>query len=161
VSAFIGVGSNLDEPVTQVRSAIAAIAGAPGWQFESQSSLYASPPMGPPDQPNYVNAVIRLSTKLDCFELLSRLQDIETALGKVPSDIHWGPRVIDLDILLFGDLEYRTADLTVPHPGILQRPFVVVPLAEIAPALILSNGIAVTDMACRLDTANLRRIHNE
>ena len=117
--------------------------------------------MGPVDQPNYVNAVIRLSTELDCLELLSRLQDIETAHGRVPSDIHWGPRVLDLDILLFGEIEFHSADLTVPHPGILQRSFVVVPLAEIAPDLILPNGIAAADMARRLTCDDLQRIDNE
>jgi 2-amino-4-hydroxy-6-hydroxymethyldihydropteridine diphosphokinase len=161
VSAFIGVGSNLNDPVTQVRSALMAMVRASDWKVESQSSLYTSPPMGPVDQPNYVNAVIRLSTKLDCRELLGRLQDIETAYGRVPSDIHWGPRVLDLDILLFGEIEIHAADLTVPHPGILQRSFVVVPLAEIAPDCILPNGITASDMAERLTHDDLQRIDNE
>jgi 2-amino-4-hydroxy-6-hydroxymethyldihydropteridine diphosphokinase len=161
VSAFIGVGSNLNDPPAQVRSAITAMGRVCDWTVESQSSLYVSRPMGPPDQPNYVNAVVQLSTELSCLALLSRLQDIETAHGRVHSDIHWGPRVLDLDILIFGEFEFHTGKLTVPHPGILQRPFVVVPLAEIAPDLILPNGIAATDMVRNLTCDELQRIDNE
>ena len=134
--AYIGLGSNLDDPVAQVKHAIAALAGLPQSRLLRQSRLYASPPLGPLDQPDYVNAVVELETSLTPVQLLAALQDIERAQGRVRTR-HWGERIIDLDLLLYADLQMDSAALQLPHPGIATRAFVLRPLAELAPDLMI------------------------
>ena len=138
--AFIGIGSNLQDPQAQAMSAIAAIDAADELILAKRSSLYSSPPMGPPDQPCYINAVVALRTSLTSLELLEHLQLIEREHGRVRRDVHWGPRTLDLDILLFGNETVTTERLRIPHPGMLDRAFVILPLAEIAPTQVLPNG---------------------
>ncbi len=156
--AFIGIGSNLCDPLFQVRSAIKAIAQAADISLEQTSSLYLSPPMGPPDQPNYVNAVAMISTFHNSYQLLTRLQGIERDHGRIRSVKRWGPRTLDLDILLFGTESIDTETLRIPHEGLTERPFVVVPLSEIAPDLILPNGECVSDLAARMQSQTLTRL---
>lgn len=158
---FVGIGSNLQQPQAQVVSAIAAIASAKEMVLEGRSPLYSSPPMGPPDQPNYVNAVVKLSTRLNSSELLDRLQKIEREHGRNRNHIHWGPRTLDLDILLFGNETIHSDQLTVPHPGMLDRAFVIIPLADIAADLILPNGIRADAMARRLRHKDLNILADE
>ncbi|MDD2893692.1 MAG: 2-amino-4-hydroxy-6-hydroxymethyldihydropteridine diphosphokinase [Halothiobacillaceae bacterium] len=134
--AYIGLGSNLDDPIAQVKHAIAALAGLPQSQLLRQSRLYASPPLGPLDQPDYVNAVVELETLLSPLQLLAALQDIERAQGRVRTR-HWGERIIDLDLLLYADLQIDSATLQLPHPGMAARAFVLRPLAELAPGLTI------------------------
>lgn len=134
--AYIGLGSNLDDPVAQVKHAIAALAGLPQSRLLRQSRLYASPPLGPLDQPDYVNAVVELETSLTPLQLLAALQDVERAQGRVRTR-HWGERIIDLDLLLYADLQMDSAALQLPHPGIAARAFVLRPLAELAPDLMI------------------------
>jgi len=131
VVACIGLGSNLDDPVAQIRRAFAALAALPQSRLTGRSSLYRTPPMGPRDQPDYVNAVARLETRLEALELLDALQAIETAQGRVRAE-RWGPRTLDLDLLLYGEARIVTDRLTVPHPGLTERDFVLVPLREMA-----------------------------
>ncbi len=133
--AYVGLGSNLDHPVAQVRGALEALADLPGTRLVAASRLYRNPPMGPQDQPDYVNAVAALSTHLEAGELLAELQVIERARGRVRGAERWGPRRIDLDLLVYGELRIERSGLSVPHPGIAVRAFVLVPLAEIAPSL--------------------------
>jgi 2-amino-4-hydroxy-6-hydroxymethyldihydropteridine diphosphokinase len=130
--AYIGIGSNLDDPVSQVKEALEELDGIPDSVLVSQSSLYASKPMGPADQPDYVNAVAALDTLLSPEELLQALQKIEQRLGREREGEKWGPRIIDLDLLLYGKKTIQTDTLTVPHPGLHERDFVIIPLAEIA-----------------------------
>ena len=130
VAAYIGLGSNLDDPAVQVTAAIEELADLPDTRLLTRSSLYRSAPMGPQDQPDYVNAVVQLRTALEPGVLLDELQAIEQAHGRVRSQ-HWGPRTLDLDILLYGDAVIDTPHLKVPHPGIAERNFVLYPLAEI------------------------------
>ncbi len=137
VEAWIGIGSNLEQPLWQVRSALDELTSVPRTRLLAASSLYRSEPMGPQDQPDYINAVARLETQLEAEALLDALQAIETAHGRVRSGEHWGPRTLDLDILLYGSERIATPRLTVPHPGIAQRNFVLYPLAEIDPELEL------------------------
>jgi len=131
--AAVGLGSNLGDPPAQIRRALSELAGLPRTLRTRVSSLYASRPMGPQDQPDYVNAVALLMTQLSPRELLQALQDIEAAHGRERAGERWGPRTLDLDLLLYADRFIDEERLTVPHPGIAERNFVLLPLAEIAP----------------------------
>jgi 2-amino-4-hydroxy-6-hydroxymethyldihydropteridine diphosphokinase len=133
--AYIGLGANLGEPRQQLQAALAELAAADEVELVRVSSFYRNPPLGPPDQPWYVNAVAQVRTRLAPEQLLRLLQSIESSLGRVRGE-HWGPRVIDLDLLLYGGEIIATAGLTVPHPEMHRRVFVLVPLAEIAPAAL-------------------------
>ncbi|MCY1268959.1 2-amino-4-hydroxy-6-hydroxymethyldihydropteridine pyrophosphokinase [compost metagenome] len=137
---FIGLGSNLAEPASQLRGALAALGELPQTQLAAVSSLYASDPLGPPDQPRYVNAVAALDTELAPLQLLDALQAIELAQGRVRKDERWGPRTLDLDILLFGRRQIDEPRLQVPHYHMHARAFVLYPLAEIAGDLRLPDG---------------------
>lgn len=135
VRAYIGLGSNLDQPAQQIRRAIAALGNFPHTQLVACSHLYRSAPLGPQDQPDFVNAVAALDTTLDVAALLRALQHVEQQQGRVRSGEQWGPRTLDLDIVLYGDLQLRGHELTVPHPQAHVRDFVLVPLLEIAPEI--------------------------
>jgi 2-amino-4-hydroxy-6-hydroxymethyldihydropteridine diphosphokinase len=130
--AYIGIGSNLDDPVRQVKEALEELDTIPDSVVIDQSSLYGSKPMGAADQPDYVNAVTALDTLLSPVELLQALQKIEQRLGRERGGEKWGARVIDLDLLLYGKKTISTDTLTIPHPGMHERDFVIIPLAEIA-----------------------------
>ncbi len=132
VTAYIGLGSNLGEPVVHVTQAFADLQKIPFTQSLRQSKLYISTPIGPAGQPDYINAVGAISTRLMPIELLRRLQTIEDTHGRHRT-VHWGPRTLDLDILLYGDQQINTEILTIPHPGLHERAFVLYPLKEIAP----------------------------
>lgn len=149
VRAYIGLGGNLDRPVERIRLARCAIGDLAGIREAGFSSLYRSAPLGPADQPEYVNAVMAIDTVLEPLALLDRLQAIETANGRVRSGERWGPRTLDLDILLYRDAIIDTERLRLPHPGLCEREFVLVPLQEIAPELwipgrgLLSDWVSV------------------
>lgn len=132
--AYVGLGSNLQEPIYQVQRALRALSALPRSRLGPVSALYRSAPMGPADQPFYINAVAALDTDLSPGVLLDHLQSIEAAQGRKRTE-HWGPRTLDLDLLLYGHVELREADLVIPHPGLHERAFVLYPLAEIAPDL--------------------------
>lgn len=135
VRAYVGLGSNLCGPVRQVREALAALAALPRTTLVSSSALYRSAPMGAAEQPEYVNAVACLDTRLAPHALLAELQRIEARHGRVRGARRWGPRTLDLDLLLYADLQCADAELTLPHPGVHQRPFVLQPLHDISPRL--------------------------
>ncbi|TDJ61395.1 MAG: 2-amino-4-hydroxy-6-hydroxymethyldihydropteridine diphosphokinase [Proteobacteria bacterium] len=156
--AFLGIGSNLHTPVDQVRGAITDISTLAAIRIMRSSSLYLSPPMGPQDQPDFVNAVVMIETFLTALALLDRLQGMERDYGRVRGGVRWGPRPLDLDILLFGDETIECNRLTIPHSGMTERAFVLVPLTEIAPDLILPNGLSVADLARRVPAADLTRL---
>lgn len=142
--AYIGLGSNLSEPIKQVNNAIKAIEKIEQSQVINVSSLYLSKPMGPQDQDDYINAVLALQTSLSATELLDSLQAIENDAGRIRKKNRWGARILDLDIILFGDQIINSERLTIPHYGMTEREFVLLPLAEIAPLLQLPNGQSVT-----------------
>ncbi len=146
VRAFIGIGSNLDDPAWQVRTAIEQLKALPSVAFAAASSLYRNPPMGPVEQPDYVNAVAAMDTALSASALLAELQRLEAAAGRQRNGLRWGPRPLDLDLLLYGDEIIRTEALSVPHPGIPERAFVLYPLAEIAPDAVVPGMGAVGDL---------------
>lgn len=135
ITAYIGLGGNLDEPAARIRAARAAIGVLPGIRELAFSSLYRSAPLGPAEQPDYVNAVMAVATSLSPLKLLDALQSVETAFGRVRLGERWGPRTLDLDLLLYGAEILANDRLTVPHPGLAQREFVLYPLLEIAPDL--------------------------
>ena len=141
--AYIGLGSNLSEPIKQVQAAINAITHISLSNVVKVSSLYLSKPMGPQDQDDYINAVLALETSLSAIELLDALQTIENEAGRVRKDNRWGARILDLDILLYGNETINNPRLTIPHYGMKEREFVLQPLAEIAPDLVLPDGESV------------------
>lgn len=142
---FIGLGSNLDNPPLQLTSALAKLDAHPDLTLITRSSLYASKPVGPQDQPDYVNAVVELHTELAPEALLDVLQHIENEHNRVRLR-HWGERTLDLDILLYGTQTLNTPRLIIPHAEMCQRSFVLYPLAEIAPDLTLPDGRSLSDV---------------
>ncbi|HEX7047099.1 MAG TPA: 2-amino-4-hydroxy-6-hydroxymethyldihydropteridine diphosphokinase [Gammaproteobacteria bacterium] len=136
VRVFLGLGSNLDEPARQLDLAFAALSALENTRLLARSPVYRSRPMGPQDQPDFLNAVAELETGLAPEDLLDRLQAIEQAQGRV-RERRWGPRTLDIDILLYGDEKISTSRLIVPHPGLPERAFVLYPLAELAPELVI------------------------
>lgn len=133
---YIGLGSNLDDPIRQVRQAISALALLPLSQLAATSSLYASRPVGPQDQPDFVNAVVALTTRLSPLALLDQLQALEQQHRRQRLR-HWGPRTLDLDLLLFDQQTIAYPRLNVPHPRMHERAFVLAPLAELDATLTL------------------------
>lgn len=132
--AYVGVGSNLGEPVRQVEAAFAAIERLPDSGYFRRSGLWRSAPLGPADQPDYVNAATGFLTRLEPGDLLRRLQGIEQGASRQRGE-RWGPRTLDLDLLVLGRLVVSKPGLELPHPRIVERNFVLLPLAEIAPDL--------------------------
>ncbi|WP_416306409.1 2-amino-4-hydroxy-6-hydroxymethyldihydropteridine diphosphokinase [Neptunicella sp. SCSIO 80796] len=137
---FIGIGSNLHDPVKQVKLAIEALSVLSHSQLIQVSALYSSQPMGPQDQPDYINAVAELSTELTPLALLDALQAIEQSQGRERKAVRWDARTLDLDILLYANQQIEHERLLVPHYGMAEREFVLYPLAEIAPDLVLPDG---------------------
>jgi len=137
VRAYIGIGSNLGDPVAQVQAAFRELEQLPDSRLVSCSSLYRSKPMGPTGQPDYVNAVAAVDTRMTAIALLQSLARIEDRQGRQRGPEKWGPRTLDLDLLLYGEQCISSPELTVPHPGLPQRDFVLVPLAEISGDLVI------------------------
>jgi len=153
--AYIGLGSNLAGPQEQVLAACAALTRLPHSHVVLSSRLYASRPFGPVAQPDFVNAVVGLVTQLNPGALLAALQEIERTMGRPPERRHWGPRVIDLDLLSYARLRCREPQLVLPHPGIVERNFVLYPLAEIAPDLDLPGLGRVAELKAHLTAEGL------
>lgn len=156
--ACIGIGSNLDTPALQIDAAVALLDALPGCRIIARSSLYRSAPFGPVEQPDFINAVVALATTLTARGLLQALQHTETALGRKRGSERWGPRVIDLDLLTLADEVVADGDLTVPHPGIAQRNFVLLPLAEVAPDLIIPGLGPVAEIAVNCNEPRIERV---
>ncbi len=153
---FIAIGSNLNDPVGQAYQAIEALKTIRQTRFIQASHLYSSTPMGPQNQPDYINAVAEVETELTPLELLNCTQAIELEQGRVRKDERWGPRTLDLDIVLFGNQVIENERLTVPHYGMKVREFVLYPLAEIAPDLTLPDGTELSDLLKQVDRNGLR-----
>jgi len=162
VPAFIGIGANLGDPVAQVLDAFVRLdRDMPDTRLTGRSRLFRNPPMGPQDQPDYVNAVARLETRLEPRALLTRLQAIEVACGRQRDGSRWGPRLLDLDLLLFGGEVIDEPGLRVPHPGIAERDFVLFPLLELAPGLIIPGRGAVAALCRSMSCTDLQAIAEE
>ncbi len=152
---YLGLGANLNDPIKQLieaRQALLTLEGCQDWQF---SALYGSKPMGPQDQPDYVNAVASCLTRLAPEQLLDCTQKIELEQGRVRKENRWGPRTLDIDLLLFGTQCINTERLTVPHYGMTEREFVIYPLFELAPTLMLPHGTTVANLKNTLPSNGL------
>ena len=156
--AYVGLGSNLDDPPARIRAALDALADLEQSRLIAVSSLWRGPPMGPQDQPEFVNAVAALLTLLEPEHLLERLQAVELAHGRRRGDVRWGPRTLDLDLLMHGEALRDTPSLVLPHPGIGSRPFVLLPLAEVAPALRIPGLGQVARLAAAVSAPGLVRL---
>ena len=154
VHAYIGLGSNLESPIQQVSEALIELNQIPQTRLLQQSKLYRSDPVGPPGQPDYINAVALLETALEPLELLDALQSIENAHQRKRIQ-HWGPRTLDLDLLLYADQQIDLERLQVPHPHMTEREFVLYPLAEIAPKIKLPNGTTVQQLLTKCPVGTL------
>ncbi|WP_321324395.1 2-amino-4-hydroxy-6-hydroxymethyldihydropteridine diphosphokinase [Thiomicrorhabdus sp.] len=155
---YLGLGSNLANPVEQLKKALKSISVLPKTHLDQCSSFYGSKPLGPQDQPDFVNAVCKIQSELSPQELLLSLQKIEQEQGRIKKR-HWGERVIDLDILLYGEQLIETETLIVPHSQIALRDFVLVPLAEISPGLVIPGKGLVTDLLDNLDESYLMTLN--
>ncbi len=153
--AYIAIGSNLGQPALKARAAIEALSQASGVTVTAASSLYSSKPMGPADQPDYINAVVEITTTLDPITLLDTTQAIELKHGRERKAERWGPRTLDLDILLYGNETISQERLTVPHYGMKEREFVLYPLAEIAPDLTLPDSSSLQSLLAAVDRNGL------
>ncbi|AMY63236.1 2-amino-4-hydroxy-6-hydroxymethyldihydropteridine diphosphokinase [Enterobacter asburiae] len=152
--AYIAIGSNLASPLEQVNAAVQALGEIPQSKIVAVSSFYRTPPLGPQDQPDYLNAAVILETELGPEELLDNTQRIELQQGRVRKAERWGPRTLDLDIMLFGHETINTERLTVPHYDMKNRGFMLWPLFEVAPDLIFPDG---TPLKSILDNLNAER----
>ena len=148
---YIALGSNLNMPIQQLKLAIQAMADLPDTEIKKVSSLYQSQPLGPQDQPDYVNAVACLETGLSPLVLLDALQNIENGQGRIRLR-RWGERTLDLDILLYDNQIIHNERLTVPHYDMQNREFVIVPLYEISPELILPDGVSLQQLVKRFSS---------
>jgi len=157
VRCFIGLGSNLENPTDQVIQALKELQDLPDSTLQACSSLYRSDPMGPQDQPDYINAVAMLDTLLTPIALLDQLQALEQIHQRKRLQ-HWGPRTLDLDLLLYGKQLINCERLTVPHPGLTERNFVLWPLAEIAPDLKFPDGSLIQTYLDQQPLGTLQRL---
>jgi 2-amino-4-hydroxy-6-hydroxymethyldihydropteridine diphosphokinase len=158
VDTYIGLGSNLEYPVNQVRKAIEELSQMRESKRIVVSRLYRSPPMGSADQPDYINAVMWVRTLLDPFELLDELLNIEHTHGRIRHGGRWEPRTLDLDLLLYEDRQINDLRLTVPHPGIQHRGFVLYPLNEINPTLHIPGRGLISHLLARCPCEDLSPI---
>lgn len=159
VPAYIGLGSNLDDPVAQINRAFAELAALPGSHLIARSRLYRSAPLGGLPQPDYVNAVAAILTQLEAPALLAALHGIERAHGRNRTvGQRWAARTLDLDLLVQGDLRLPSGPLEIPHPGIAERNFVLLPLLEVAPFLQIPGLGAVAKLAAATDRSGLELI---
>ncbi|MDH3576868.1 MAG: 2-amino-4-hydroxy-6-hydroxymethyldihydropteridine diphosphokinase [Gammaproteobacteria bacterium] len=156
--AYVGLGSNLQGPAGQLDSAFDLLAAIPRTCLIRRSSLYRSAPFGGVEQPDFVNAAASLLTQLTARQLLGELQRIEIQRGRERGDVRWGPRVLDLDLLVYGRDEIEEPGLIVPHPGIAERNFVLLPLREIAPGLMIPGLGQLATISVNMDEPKISRI---
>lgn len=152
---YIGLGANLNNPQEQLERALIELAQLPRSELISQSAFYHSKPVGPQDQPDYINAVALLKTQMLPLELLDELQKIEMKHGRIRKR-HWGERTLDLDIILIDEKNIRNDRLTVPHPHAQQRSFVLYPLYELNPQLTFPDGKTLEQLLRGLDNDLIR-----
>jgi 2-amino-4-hydroxy-6-hydroxymethyldihydropteridine diphosphokinase len=157
---YIGVGSNLGDPSENVISAFESIRNIKNCKLLATSSLYRSHPMGPKEQPDYINAVVKLETSLSPYELLDELQAIEKSHGRTRSAERWSARTLDLDILLFGDRQFVDTVLQIPHMGLLERDFVLYPLYELSPDLYIPGTGPIAEVLPMCKSHGLIKLEN-
>lgn len=151
-AAYLGLGSNLGERLDTLQQAVVLLAGAHGVRPDASSRVWETDPIGGPPQPDFLNVVLRVNTDLTPFELLDVCQGVERALGR-EREVRWGPRTIDIDLLLFGDQQMNVPLLTLPHPRMTSRGFVVLPLLELDPEVRMPDGTRLVDIRLGPDAA--------
>jgi 2-amino-4-hydroxy-6-hydroxymethyldihydropteridine diphosphokinase len=159
IQAFIGLGSNLNKPEQQIRAGIDALTQIAGVEDVTSAPWYRSQAIGPGEQPDYINTVVKLTTTLEPHSLLQCLQSIENVQGR-QRKIRWGARTLDLDLLLYNQQQICTDDLVVPHPEMQNRAFVLLPLYDLEPSLILPGGERLTDLVKQCDKIGLQKIED-
>lgn len=160
MKAWLGLGSNLQQPAVQLREALKRLSGINGVEKLEASSFYRTPPWGDEHQDDFVNAVARIETSLEPVALLDELQAIENLMGRKRSGRRWGPRLIDIDLLLYGDRQLQLDGLEIPHPRMHERAFVLVPLAELDPKLEIPGRGAVEGFLQQIDCSGIKRLSN-
>ncbi|PPI86612.1 2-amino-4-hydroxy-6-hydroxymethyldihydropteridine diphosphokinase [Candidatus Pantoea edessiphila] len=153
---YLALGSNLNNPLNQIKTALTCLDAIPNTKRIKTSKIYLSPPYGLQNQPDYLNIVVSLDTKLSVDNLFKFTQKIELQQGRVREIEHWGPRTLDIDIILFGNLIIKTNSLIIPHYDLTNRVFMLLPLIQIAPNIILPNGKSVKTILTKLDTSNIK-----
>ena len=156
---YIGLGSNIDDPAAHISRAFDDLSGVPETKLVAKSSMYKSPPLGPQDQPDFINAVVKLETTLPANILLGFLMEIEQQHGR-RRETSWGPRTLDLDILIYGNMNINDEILTIPHPEMASRHFVLYPLMEIDEDLELHDYGKIRDLFIKLDVNPPERIES-
>ena len=157
-AAWLALGGNVGDSRTMLDRAVSLLCDGDDVRLKARSSDYRTPPWGVTDQPPFVNLCIAIDTTLTPQELLARAQDVERALGRDRAkEQRWGPRTVDIDIIAYGDLKLDEGALTLPHPRLFERAFVLVPLAEIAPELRI-GGVRIQDAAAKIDAAGVEKL---
>jgi 2-amino-4-hydroxy-6-hydroxymethyldihydropteridine diphosphokinase len=157
VRAHLALGSNLGDRAAQLQSAVDSIAGAAGIEVVAVSRVYETAPVGGPEQDAYLNAVVAVDTDLSPYDLLGLARDLESIAGRVRRE-RWGPRTLDVDVLLYDDVQLDDPELTLPHPRMWERGFVLAPLRDVAPALVPATatweGVEVAAVTLRVPTSS-------
>lgn len=156
--AYVGLGSNLQGPAGQLECAFELLAAIPQTRLIARSCMYRSAPFGGVEQPDFVNAAAAILTRLTAGRLLRELQNIEARRGRERGERRWGPRVLDLDLLVYADETINDTNLTVPHPGIAERNFVLLPLREVAPGLVIAGLGRIDTLPVNHDEPKISRI---
>jgi 2-amino-4-hydroxy-6-hydroxymethyldihydropteridine diphosphokinase len=155
MKAWLGLGSNLQQPVAQLRQALDKLGSEPAIEILDVSRFYRTPPWGDAQQDDFINAVALIETSLEPMPLLRVLQSIEKLMGRQRTGRRWGPRLIDIDLLLYGDLQCRSEALELPHPRMHARAFVLVPLCELDATLMIPGQGVAGELLQRLDCAGI------
>lgn len=157
---YVALGSNLEQPLQQLQRACDHLQSSPDIQLTRASRIYKSSPVGPQDQPDFYNAMVAIESTLSPQQLLTQLQHIEQQQQRVRLR-HWGPRTIDLDLILYGDHIIQEENLVVPHPRMQERHFVLLPLADLVPNLTLPDGTKLNELIESLDTHDIQPVSAE
>ena len=158
-TAYLGLGSNVGDRLANLRQAVSLLAATPGISVEKVGGLYETEPVGVKNQPWFLNTVVRVSTELSPHDLLAAAKQVESVVGRTPT-FRWGPREIDVDVLLYDDLRLADATLAIPHPRMAERLFVLLPLRDLNPTWTDPTGLGIDDLiACLRATAEVRPYH--
>ena len=158
MKAWLGLGSNQQQPIIQVRQAITRLQTHDEIELQKISSFYQTPPWGDEQQDDFVNAVVQIETALPPLPLLRAIQSIEDVMGRLRSERRWGPRIIDIDLLLYGEAVFRSSELEIPHPRMHERAFVLLPLSELDSTLLIPGYGAVNACLSEVECDSIVRI---
>ncbi|MCL4368828.1 MAG: 2-amino-4-hydroxy-6-hydroxymethyldihydropteridine diphosphokinase [Actinobacteria bacterium] len=155
-TSYLGLGSNVGDRTANLRQAVGLVAATPGISIDQVGGLYETEPVGVKDQPWFLNTVVRISTDLSPHDLLAVAKRVEATVGRTPT-FRWGPREIDVDVLLYDEVRMSDATLTIPHPRIAERLFVLLPLRDVNPTWVDAAGVSIDDLIDHLrGTADIR-----